>query len=213
MKISKRLRTIAEFIPNGSKVIDVGCDHALLCIYLSLEKNCTSIATDINRHSISQAKYNIGRFNAKNITTIRTDGLEGVEVHEDDILVISGLGASTIQSILKDKELPNTLIISSQNDRDKLRHSVVSMGYMIKDEKYIIDNGKYYIIIMFVKGSSEYDENDYNYGPILKQNRVYLEDKIKQFTEIMSNIDSTNEEYKEFEQKIKGVKELLEKST
>jgi len=48
MKISRRLRTIAEFIPNGSKVIDVGCDHALLCIYLSLEKECTSVATDIN---------------------------------------------------------------------------------------------------------------------------------------------------------------------
>jgi len=212
MKISRRLRTIAEFIPSGSKVIDVGCDHALLCIYLSLEKNCTCIAADINRHSISQAKYNIGRFNAKNITTKITDGLEGIEVNRDDILVISGLGATTIENILRDKELPNTLIISSQNDRDRLRHSVVDMGYMIEDEKYVIDNGKYYIIIKFIKGSAKYDENDYNYGPVLKQNRTYLEHKIKQFTEIIENIDSNHVDYKEYEQRIIIVKELLEKS-
>ena len=34
MKISKRLKAISDFITDNSNVIDVGCDHALLDIYL-----------------------------------------------------------------------------------------------------------------------------------------------------------------------------------
>ncbi len=35
--ISKRLESIASLIPNNSRVIDVGCDHALLDIYLAMD--------------------------------------------------------------------------------------------------------------------------------------------------------------------------------
>lgn len=39
MKISKRLRTISSFVPDGSFVLDVGCDHAyLVSILLSIKK-------------------------------------------------------------------------------------------------------------------------------------------------------------------------------
>ena len=37
-KISKRLELIASFIPENSKVIDIGCDHGLLDIYLYQNK-------------------------------------------------------------------------------------------------------------------------------------------------------------------------------
>ena len=61
MKISKRLQTIADMISEGEKVIDVGCDHALLDIYLSNYKNCLCVAADINSNALEQAKYNIKR--------------------------------------------------------------------------------------------------------------------------------------------------------
>ena len=34
MRISKRLKTISEFIDKEDKIIDIGCDHALLDIYI-----------------------------------------------------------------------------------------------------------------------------------------------------------------------------------
>ena len=58
MKISNRLLTIAGFIPANSNVIDVGCDHALLSIYLEQECNCTCLATDINESALDNAKRN-----------------------------------------------------------------------------------------------------------------------------------------------------------
>ena len=52
--------------------LDVGCDHALLDIYLSQEKGCECIASDVNANALDQAKYNISRFHVKNVTTILT---------------------------------------------------------------------------------------------------------------------------------------------
>ena len=39
IKLSKRLETISSLVPRGSKVIDIGCDHGLLDIYLYQKKN------------------------------------------------------------------------------------------------------------------------------------------------------------------------------
>ena len=36
INLSKRLEAISSLIPNKSKVIDIGCDHGLLDIYLLL---------------------------------------------------------------------------------------------------------------------------------------------------------------------------------
>ena len=38
IKLSKRLQTIANYIEDGNKIIDIGCDHAYLSIYLALNK-------------------------------------------------------------------------------------------------------------------------------------------------------------------------------
>ena len=49
MKISNRLKLIASFVDDNSYVIDVGCDHALLDIFLvQTKKNIKTIASDIN---------------------------------------------------------------------------------------------------------------------------------------------------------------------
>ena len=47
MRINKRLKSVANFILEDSNVIDVGCDHALLCIYLT--KNSTEHNNIINK--------------------------------------------------------------------------------------------------------------------------------------------------------------------
>ena len=39
MKLSKRLQVVASFIPDNSSLLDVGCDHALLDIFLMQTKN------------------------------------------------------------------------------------------------------------------------------------------------------------------------------
>ncbi len=207
MKISKRLETIASLIPNNSKVIDVGCDHALLDIYLSQEKGCECIASDVNANALDQAKYNISRFHVKNVTTILTDGLDGIDVHPKDVIVISGMGTGTIKEILEGKSFPNRMIISTHTDFEDLRRCMISLGYQIQDEKYVEEKGKHYIIIDFIIGSSAYEEEDFKFGPILKKNIHFIENEQSKLLEIMKKIPENDSE---METKKKLLEELEE---
>ena len=51
MKLSKRLQTICDLVEENSSIIDVGCDHALIDIYLVLYKHVTAIAADVNQRT------------------------------------------------------------------------------------------------------------------------------------------------------------------
>ncbi len=189
MILSKRLQAVATLVDIGVKVIDVGCDHALLDIYLTLNNDNKCIASDINNNALDMAKKNIDKYNLNSKIEIRlTDGLKGIDVEDTDNIVISGMGTHTILEILKSHKLSNTLIISSNNDIELLRREIVNMGYYIDSEIFIIDHGKSYIIIKFMKGGNEYKEKDYILGPILKNNVEYRKYLIKQQEKILKKI-------------------------
>ena len=62
MKINERLKKIGDLVEANSVCLDVGCDHALLDIYLvRLNKNIKAIASDIAEGPQEQAKNNIKR--------------------------------------------------------------------------------------------------------------------------------------------------------
>ena len=51
IRLSKRLECIASFVNDDMSLVDVGCDHALLDIYLcQVKKNIKIIASDINEN-------------------------------------------------------------------------------------------------------------------------------------------------------------------
>ena len=189
MNLSKRLQAVATLVDVGRKVIDVGCDHAYLDIYLTLNNENKCIATDINENALNSAIKNIEKYNLTDKIEVKlTDGLTDIKVNKKDNIVICGMGTHTILDILKTNKLSNTLIISSNNDIDILRREVVSLGYFIDSEIFIIDKGKPYIIIKFKKGYKKYNENDYIFGPILKYNIQYKKYIINKYKKIIKQI-------------------------
>ena len=56
INVSNRLLSIASFIENRSYVYDIGCDHGLLDVYLTLNKDCFCTAIDVNSTIISRAR-------------------------------------------------------------------------------------------------------------------------------------------------------------
>ena len=185
MKISERLRVISDFIPDNSFILDVGCDHALLDIYTVLnKKNVKAIASDINEGPLKGAYDNIKKYKLdKRIKLKECDGLSSYEEGIDTV-IISGLGTNTIVKILNegDSYLNNTdrLIISSNNDYYLLRKEICKLGFYIKDEKIVFEKGKYYPIILFLKGNSSYNKHELTYGPVLlKNNEKVFKDYLK----------------------------------
>lgn len=156
MKLSKRLKTICEFVPNNAKIIDVGADHALVDIYLAKEKNCKCLATDISSNCIEKAKENIKKYNAT-VKTKVADGLNGINI-TDEIILISGMGTHSILKILN-KNIKNDLIISSHNDIPRLRKNLQERGYRIKNETVIYD--KHFYIITYYEYKKHKKQNNY----------------------------------------------------
>ncbi len=210
MKLSKRLKCIADMIPNDSKVIDVGCDHGYLSIYLSLNKGCKCIAADINKNALKSSETNIKRFNVDNIELKLTDGLNGININLDDYIVLAGMGTTTIINILYNKSLSDNLIISSNNQLFELRQFITSIGYIIDNEEFIEENDKKYIIIKFKRGNKKYTKLDLVYGPIVKNNIKYLTYELEKL-ECISNkiVNSSSIVKKENNKKIHILKDMI----
>lgn len=191
MNISKRLQAVATLVDVDARVIDVGCDHAYLDIYLTLNNGNKCIATDINQNALEMAKKNIKKYNLEDkIETKLTDGLYDIKIQKEDNIVISGMGTFTILDILKTNELSDTLIISANNNIDMLREKIINLGYIIDSEIFIIDKKKPYVIIKFRKGIKKYNKIDIELGPILRQNIEYRNYIINKYKKIYNNISN-----------------------
>ncbi len=192
MKLSRRLQMIATLVDIGVKVIDVGCDHAYLDIYLTLNNSNNCIATDINPNALAIARKNIEKEGlSEKIETKLCDGLDGIQVSDTDNIIIAGMGTQTILNIIKKSNLSDTLIIASNNDTDILRKEIINLGYIIDSEIFLIDKNKPYIIIKFKKGYKKYRNIDYLFGPILKYNKEYKKYLNNYYNSILKKISKT----------------------
>lgn len=192
MKLSKRLQTIADMITEANKIYDVGCDHAYLDIYLAnLGFKC--VAIDVRKQIIENAKKNVCESGLeKKIDVILNDGLEGLEINKNDVVVLSGLGTKTILKIIKNQPIKR-LIVQSNDNLYLLRKIMTDRNYYISEENIIFEDNKYYIIIKFEFGKTEYNEYQLMLGPKLLEKKTstfidYLQEKKKHFEELIKII-------------------------
>lgn len=200
-KLSPRLEKVASFIENNSKVIDIGCDHGLLSIYLAKKyDNIKIIASDVNENALASAINNIKNSNLENrIETRLGSGLDVIKPKEIDTIVIAGMGSNTIVGILKyakDKLINvDNIIIQSNTDLCFLRKNITSIGYYIEDEVLVEDNKIIYTVIKFSKGEKRYNYKELYLGPVLmkKNNELFRKKNNKELNSlkmIMENIKS-----------------------
>ena len=182
LKINKRLEKVAELVEDGSNVIDVGCDHAFLDIYLAQTGKCDRlIASDNKSGPLEGAKKNIEKYKVEN--KIKTKLGNGIETIEDDIdtIIISGMGGLNIIGILKYKtdlyKQVKTLILSPNSDTEKVRKEISKLGFYITDEKLVKDKNIIYPVILFKRGRKHYSKRELLFGPILLKNHDPLFDE------------------------------------
>ncbi|NLA32782.1 MAG: SAM-dependent methyltransferase, partial [Mollicutes bacterium] len=81
IKLSKRLLEIVNHLDFKEKVLDVGCDHGKLAIYLILNNHYNNINVSDNKLSaLNQAIKNIEDYNLKDkITYHLGEGIEFID--------------------------------------------------------------------------------------------------------------------------------------
>ena len=198
MKLPDRLQTIVDLVPKNSKVIDIGTDHAYVPIYLYLNNITADItATDISSNVLKSTYNNLKKYNLEDkIKLILSDGFKNV-TDTYDLAIIAGMGTHTIIDILKAKDLPKTLIISSNNDYPLLREYLNSINYTLSKEMAILDNNKYYLIMYYVYGKENLSKEEILFGKSNNndyynylQNKYSKYPKYKEYLELLEKYRS-----------------------
>lgn len=199
IKLSNRLQLIADYIEKEDNVIDIGCDHALLDIYLSMKFSKSYIASDLRSSALEFAKENIKKYNMENKINIRCGN--GLDVINDDDLIdtviISGMGFYTILNILKNKKKIskiNKFIIQSNSNSEAIRKYMIKNGFYIEKEDVAQDKNLFYIISCYKKGKRKYSKIDIEIGMFKDDDisKKYIDLEIKKYRLLLKIIPITD---------------------
>lgn len=199
--LSIRLSSLAKFVDYNDNLIDIGCDHALLDIYLVKSKLIRNlIVSDIHEKALESGIQNIRKEKLENKIDARLgNGLEVLNKDDKcDTILISGMGTSTILNIINNDRINNInkLILQSNNDHFLLRSELIKKGFYITNEEYLVENNKNYINIVFKRGNKKYSKKELRYGPILIHNKAYLNFELNNIKKIQKLIPNNKLKYK-----------------
>jgi tRNA (adenine22-N1)-methyltransferase len=153
MKLSNRLQRIHDQIPEGSRLADIGSDHALLPVAaVRSGKAASAVAGEVNPGPYEAARKQVSDAGLKErITVRRGDGLDVISAGEVDVVTIAGMGGALIASIL-DRGLSKLdevklLILQPNVGEDILRRWLLEHHWVVVAEQLLEEDGKVYEII------------------------------------------------------------------
>lgn len=150
--LQPRLRAIADLVPAGSRLADIGTDHGYIPIDLLLAGRITAaIATDIGELPLDHARRTAQRCGLTAGIDFRLgDGLMPVSPGEVDVIVIAGMGGDNIAAILSAahwaREGP-LLLLQPMSKAEVLRSFLPENGFAVEAECLVADKGKLYPIL------------------------------------------------------------------
>lgn len=160
IEISDRLTAICKMVSVGNRVVDVGCDHGFVPIYLVKNGICPHVlAMDVRRGPLSRAEEHIREYGLEPyIDTRLSDGLKEYKRGEADTLICAGMGGRLMMRILLDSGEKtgdfSEMILQPQSEIFEFRNELRRHGMYIADEKIIYEAGKYYFAMKAILSDS-----------------------------------------------------------
>lgn len=158
LTLSPRLAAIAAQVPQGTRLTDVGTDHAYLPAALLLAGRIQAAeATDVHEGPLRRGRETAALYGVSDRITFRLrNGLEGLQGTETDTVVIAGMGGELIARILE--QAPWTreklLLLQPMSAQKELRQWLVEQGYAIEAETLVREGEKFYQILRVRGGGS-----------------------------------------------------------
>ncbi len=160
MKLTPRLALAARMCTPCRSVIDVGCDHAYLCIRLVEEGALCAFAADIRPGPLASARANItARGLEGHIRTVLCPGLEAFGPEDADTISICGMGGEMIASILEagpwTADGRHKLVLQPMTCAHRLRQWLGEHGFSIRQEALAREGRRLYVVLEAVGGISD----------------------------------------------------------
>lgn len=200
-KLSKRLATVAAFVPQDAVVADIGSDHAYLPCYLVNQGIINKgVAGEVVKGPYESACQEVKREGLlANITVRLANGLEAIEP-EDGVtaITIAGMGGPLIASILNHAPTRlagvERLILQPNIHAIAIREWAVANDWVIVDEAIIKEDGKIYEILVLERGQQPLSDIELLLGQKLmaERNAVFVEKwthEMDQWHTVLANME------------------------
>lgn len=156
--LSRRLQALADAVPYGARVIDVGTDHAMIPVWLAQTGRAAHVwASDIRPGPLESARRLICETDTESMVELRlTDGLQGFGPDDGNTVIIAGMGGETMVSILSAApwtQRDTLLILEPQSKQALLRSWLTRNDYNIVREYLVKDAGRLYPVLVAQGGA------------------------------------------------------------
>ncbi len=177
--LSQRLLSVCSFVPSGSKLADIGTDHARVPIYL-IKTGIIShaIASDIGEGPLEKARENISFFGLSDVIELRLgNGMTTLEEGDADCIVIAGMGGELMANLLIDYIPKGTkrLILQPMLDPHLVRKALCQTGFRIVAEDIVAENDKMYAVIVAEPGEMMLSLEETYLSPFTRAHPMYEE--------------------------------------
>ncbi len=228
-KLSKRLTSVANYIPKGSRIADIGSDHAYLPCYAILNEMASFIvAGEVAKGPFESAKEQVLKSELSGKIDVRFgDGLAVIESKDAiDTIVIAGMGGTLIRMILEaEPEKLSTvtrLILQPNIGAWQIREWAEKNQFMLVAETILREDNKIYEILVLEKTAEKayYTDKERLLGPFLlaERNEIFLakwQHELANWQRIIEGIQNGQEseqntdKIEELTKKIQIVEEVL----
>lgn len=225
MNLGDRLQAVADFVPQGSRVADIGTDHGYLAVALVKSGKAKFVVASDKNTGPYEAAVRTVRENglADNVISVRLgDGLKSLRPGEVDTVCIAGMGGALMVEILEGSpdvvETLDALILQPQSAAPELRRWIYRKHWHIEDESLVLDDGRIYEIIMAKRGRRKMPEQlMLEIGPVLWQKkppllRHHIEALLFQERRVAAGMEKSDaaKKSKKYQVVIRHIKELGE---
>jgi len=175
VSLGPRLQTVASFVPEGSKLGDIGTDHAYLPIFLNEDQRIAkAVAIDVHEGPYQSALNAVKSRNLETVIDVRFgDGLMPLAVGEVNVLTLAGMGGRTMLDIFSARpdilEDVTDLILQPQGAEGAVRLTLLDAGWLLKAEQLVEEDERIYIIMAFSK------ETGWNIRELQEIERVWVQ--------------------------------------
>lgn len=155
-KLSRRLTALAEWVPEGARLADIGTDHALLPVYLAKAGKITyAVAGDVHAGPAEAARRQVAEAGLDEIISVRLgDGFHVLAPGEVDTVCIAGMGGSLIARLLIEAgnrlDGVRTLVLSPHGAEDRVRQWLRDNSFVLVNERLLEEEGIIYTLLKAV---------------------------------------------------------------
>lgn len=156
--LSARLQAVADLVPSGTKLADVGTDHGRLPVWLiQNEVIDRAIASDLRPAPLNRARELAQKWGVADKISFRLcNGLSAIPPWEAQTVTIAGMGGETIADILQaarwTKEPGHLFILQAMSGMDGLRRYLSANGFAIRKETLVREGRTLYVVLLAEPG-------------------------------------------------------------